>query len=101
MYDSFLGCYNFEDCEFTDKNHENISNILDDIKRDPVTKRLIVPALWKQEFEHLLSSNFNLSKSILKSNTKRMTKAQILECDKVFFEQLSAGVIEQVDLEKD
>ena len=74
-----------------------VKRVLNEIEIDPLTGRIIVPALWRNEIEHLLSSNYGLARSILLSQKKRLSESKILEYDKVIKEQLHSGVIEPVD----
>ena len=94
LYEQFVGSYEKnDDSSTTEDNKLLISNILESISRDPTTGRLIVPALWKKDIEHLLSPNFKLASSILKSNAKRLSKDKLIEYNNVIAEQLNSGVI--------
>ena len=70
---------------------------LDNINRD-IDGRLQVPLLWNGRVSHKLAKNSNLSKAILNSNLKKLTKNNQIELvDNVIKEQLKAGIIERVD----
>ena len=60
--------------------------------------RLIIPLLWKTNLSHLLSSNFNLSKSTLFSNLNKYKNdpEKLALYDAVFREQEEAGIIERI-----
>lgn len=74
---------------------------MNNIDRDAATGRLILPALWRKEVEHLLSPNYNLAVSIAKSQRKRLSMSKLLEYDSVIREQTNSGVIERVDSSRD
>ena len=61
--------------------------------------RLIMPLMWNSSVQHLLGNNENLSKQILKSNYKKLSKdnEKLLLTDKVFKEQEELGIIERID----
>lgn len=60
--------------------------------------RLIMPLLWNDEVKHLLSNNFNLAKSILHSNLKKLlkNKPNLYLVDNNIKDLESAGMIEKV-----
>ena len=65
--------------------------------------RLMMPLLWKDNMAHLLASNFNLSKKVLKSNLKRLQNdpIRLRMYDQVIDEQVKLGIVERVpDLEQ-
>ena len=59
--------------------------------------RIIVPLLWNGKVSHLLSKNQHLSKSVLKSNLKRLSEDQLKLMDQTIKDQVEAGIIEQVE----
>lgn len=101
LCDDLLINYNCADSQVTNENLNIIDDTLSNIKRCETTGRLIVPALWKQEVQHMLSHNFNLSRSILKSHGKKLSPAKLYEYDNVIKEQANTGVIEEVDLKSE
>ena len=60
--------------------------------------RLIIALLWKTNLSHLLSSNYNFSKSIMFSNLNRYKDdlEKLALTDPVFTEQDEAGIIERI-----
>ena len=60
--------------------------------------RLIMPLLWREEVAHLLASNLHLSKQVVKSNLKRLTKnpERLKMYDDVIQEQVKLGIIERI-----
>ena len=80
----------------TDENKKLIDFVLSKIDRDEKSGRLIVPALWKEEIEHLLSPNLNLACSILNSQKKKLSRDKLKEYDAVIQGQLKDGVIERI-----
>ncbi len=60
--------------------------------------RLIMPLTWNGKVSHLLGKNYFLSKQILKSNLKKLSKnkEKLLMTDDVFKEQEEQGVIEKI-----
>ena len=101
IYSDFIISNPNSDMEFSDESYEIIERCLSEIDRCPNTGRLIVPALWKNEIEHLLSKNFRLSLSILNSHRKKLSKNKMLQYDQVIREQLNDGVIEEINLNAD
>jgi len=93
--------YDSEDSDITDKNRIVVGDVLSGIRRDARTGRLIVPALWKNDLQHLLSHNYRLALSILNSNKKRLSNSKLLAYDSVVRDQFEEGMIERVDLEKE
>lgn len=95
FFDEIFNCYpNVEDeTTYTIESKKIINSVLDDIKIDSETGRLILPALWRENVAHLLSNNFNLAKSILLTHKKRLSHSKLLEYDAVIKDQLDNGVI--------
>ena len=93
--DQMLGTVTDSDDTFSDQSKLIFNEVLEQIERDEVTGRLVVPALWKDDVQHLLSPNYKLAHSILKSNTSRLSKPKLLEYDKVIREQIDEGVVER------
>ena len=84
--------------EATEENECLIEETLQTIEECPISGRLIMHPPWKHELTHMLTHNFGLAKSILKSNKKRLSPEKILQYDQVIQEQLELGVIEKIDL---
>lgn len=87
----------------SDKNINLIKYVIDNTQRDSQSGRLIMPALWNQEVNHLLSTNLQLAKSVLQSNLKKYSKDMIKfkQYDQVIKEQLEENIIEPIkDLDK-
>ncbi|XP_066941032.1 uncharacterized protein [Macrobrachium rosenbergii] len=80
----------------TSENSKLIDNILSDIRRDPKTGRLVVPALWKKEIQHLMSPNYNLAVSVLNSQKRKLSPERLKEYDAVIQNQFEDGVIERI-----
>lgn len=100
LKDILSNVLNYKDIELSklsDQNRELIDSVLKEIKVDPVTNRLIVPALWREELEHLLPTNFKLAKSILLSQKKKLSKDKIRQYNDVIKEQIKSGVIKPVE----
>ena len=98
MLDSFLNIH--DDCRtncITDAEKNLVDYVLSSIEIDKDSGRLIMPALWKREIAHLLSPNFNLAKSILNSQRKKLSPAKLNEYDGIIKQQLNDGIIECVD----
>ena len=60
--------------------------------------RLILPALWNEEVQHLLPNNYFISLNILKSILKKYIKTpeKLLQYDEVIKKQIRAGVVEEI-----
>lgn len=60
--------------------------------------RLVMPLLWNGRVSNLLGNNYNLSKAILRTNLKKLSKNKdhLQMYDDVFKEQLQLGIIEQI-----
>ena len=61
--------------------------------------RLQMPLLWDGKVDHLQGKNFNLAKSILKTNLKKFSNdpEKLKLTDSVFKEQLDLGIIEEIE----
>ena len=59
--------------------------------------RLRMPLTWNSNVSHLLGKNYNLSKAILNSLTKKLDESKLNLIDKVFKEQESLGIIEKIE----
>jgi len=60
--------------------------------------RLVLPLMWRSDVQHLLGTNFNLSKQILMSNLKKLSRDEVKLSltDNAFAEQRNLGIIEQI-----
>lgn len=83
---------------FSEHNVELVNYALKGTTRDQ-EGRLVMPLLWNGKVCHLLGKNLNLSKQILMSNYKKLSKKEghLLMVDKVFRDQEKIGVIEKVE----
>ena len=52
---------------------------------------------WNAHNAHLLPRNFNLSKSILKSLTRKLDYDKLLKIDEVIKSQMTIGIIRKID----
>ena len=88
----------YDDDESSELNKKLIKFVFDETSRDE-SGRLQMPLLWRTEVAHLLGVNFELSKSILNSNLKKLQNNPLhLELyDQVFKEQESLGVLERIE----
>ena len=86
--------YNDENVEL---NEKLVKYAFHNCRRD-VDGRLVFPLLWNSDVAHLLGKNFNLSKSILLSNLRKLKdKPEFLHLmDDVFKEQVELGIIERI-----
>ena len=61
--------------------------------------RLIMPLIWNPRVKHLLVRNINLSKQVLLSNFKKLSKNEnkLKMVDEVFKEQVKLNIIEKIE----
>ena len=87
---------NFNDAS-VDKNNELVDYALSAMRREECG-RIVVPLLWRGDVAHLLSNNFNLSKNVLFSNFKKLSKIRghLQMVDQVFKDQEKEGIIEKI-----
>ena len=71
-----LNLYDEPEKEFSDLDRSLFQHIIHSIERDD-EGRLIAPALWDSEVEHLLSKNFLLARKILKSTFRKLEKIKM------------------------
>ncbi|XP_066984524.1 uncharacterized protein [Macrobrachium rosenbergii] len=81
----------------TEEETDLVNNVLSSIEVDKESGRLIMPCLWKKEIAPLLSPNYNLAKSILNSQRKKLSPEKLKEYDEVIHQQLMDGIIERID----
>ena len=98
---SFLNVIDLDDDSESNEskfNQQLQKFVLESTERDPKTGRLIMPALFNKQMEHLLSPNINLAKQILQSNLKKFSKNpdKFLQYDNVIKEQLENNIIEEI-----
>ena len=92
-----LDCEKFHDEKDNTLNDELVDYTLRNTSRNE-TGRFCMPLMWNSKIAHRLGSNYNLSRKILESNTRKLLKSdKIIDYDKVFREQEKAGVIERID----
>ena len=96
-------CYkhtNYDTQIYNDESIELHDTLVDytlrNISRDK-DGRIIVPLLWNGKVSHHLAKNQRLSKLILKSNTKRLSKDCLKLMDQTIKDQVEAGIIERVE----
>ena len=77
---------------------ENVKLTLDNCSRAE-NGRLIMPLMWDNSISEYLPRNFNISKQILQSCLKKLTKdkERLLMVDNVFREQQDIGIISRID----
>ena len=68
-----INLYNEPSSEFSHLDYSLFDQVIDSISRDE-QGRLIAPALWDSEVEHLLSKNFGLAHNVLKLTIQRLKK---------------------------
>ena len=79
--------------------NKNLSKyVLDNASRHD-DGRLELPLMWNSKVHNYLGNNFNLSRSILNSNLRKLVKdpVKLKLTDDVFREQEKLGIIERVD----
>ena len=98
ILDNCLNLYDEPNSDFSELDHSLFDHVVDSIERDE-EGRLIVPALWDADVEHLLAKNFKLARSILMStiNKLRNNCEALAQYDEVIQEQLKEGIICKVD----
>ena len=94
-------CLNLHDepgSDFSELDYTLFDYVINSIERDD-EGRLIAPALWDSNVEHLLARNFDLARKILKSTVKKLQKIgdALRQYDAVINEQLKDGIICRVD----
>lgn len=98
MLEASLNIYDESIKDFSDLDHSLFQQVMDSITRDD-EGRLIAPALWDPDVEHLLAKNFNLAHNILKSTLHKLQKKQdtLYQYDDVIKEQLHEGIICEIE----
>ena len=66
-----LNLYDESDGEMSDLNQSLFDFVIHAIERDD-DGRLIAPALWESNVEHLLARNFQLANKVLQSTIKKL-----------------------------
>ena len=96
-----ISCAYLDQHDVDDQNCKANDDVIDFVlnNTDRTTEgRLIMPLPWNPECKHLLGRNLNLSKSILQSNFRKLSRDDKLRMyDQVFKEQESQGIIERVE----
>ena len=89
-----------ESCNLNDTNVDLTNFVLQATVRDE-TGRLTMPLLWDKRVSHLLSTNYNMAKSILYANLKKLktSSEKLLMYDAVLKEQIANDIIEEVNLQ--
>ena len=88
-----------EECSDQDKSLFNYS--IENIERDE-SGRVIVPALWDRELEHLLAKNFDLANRVLQSTLRKFKNRPeaLHQYDEVIGDQIREDIVEEIpDLE--
>ena len=82
----------------TERNKEVVQYVLENTYREE-DGRLIMALLWNGKVCHLLGENYSLSRQILESNLKKLSrnKTHLKMTDDVFKEQEQLGIIECID----
>ena len=94
---SYLNYDEVSDSERSEVDGEMAKRILTDIDRAP-DGRLVVDLPWNPECKDRLAKNNNLSRKILSSIFKKLTKDNKLQLyDQVFKEQEDLGIIERIE----
>ena len=71
ILDNCLNLYDEPNSDFSELDHSLFDHVVDSIERDE-EGRLIAPALWDADVEHLLAKNFKLARSILMSTINKL-----------------------------
>ena len=71
MLDHCINLYDESVEEYSKLDKSLFKYVLDNIERDE-SGRIVVPALWDKQAEHLLSDNFKLAHKILWSTYKKL-----------------------------
>jgi len=81
----------------SDLNNSLVKFALDNLKINS-ENRIVIPLFWNSAVSHLLGKNFDLAKSVLKSNLKKLKKDPTLMrmMDQTFREQEEAGIIQRI-----
>ncbi|MEL6988851.1 MAG: hypothetical protein AAGK97_13650, partial [Bacteroidota bacterium] len=82
---------------YSEQEKELFNYVINNIERDE-SGRIIAPALWDWDNEHLLAKNLNISKSILYSTLKKLNKRPeaLAQYNDVIQEQIGDGIIEEI-----
>ena len=93
-----LNLYEVPEQEFSDLDLSLFQSVINSITRDE-EGRLVAPALWDSDVEHLLSRNLNLARNILKSTFCKLQKNRdaLSQYDQVIQDQLCEGIICEVE----
>ena len=91
----YLNKEEYVDDSSVDLNNQLINYVLNNTVREE-NGRIRMPLLWNPQVSHYLGKNFNLSKAILKSLTKKLDHAKLKQIDEVFRNQENLGIIEKV-----
>ena len=88
----------FKDDSSTEINKILVDFVLRNTKRNE-EGRLVMPLLWHSEVSHLLGQNYDLAKSILNSNLRKLkNKPDFLHLmDEVFKTQEELGIIKRIE----
>lgn len=94
----YLDCDETIDESSVEVNNKLSAHVLKNTTREE-TGRLVMPLMWNSEVQHLLGHNYNVSKQILKSNFRKLSKdpIKLKLTDNVFREQEALGIIERID----
>ena len=93
-----LNLYDESDGEMSDLNQSLFDFVINAIERDD-DGRLIAPALWDSNVEHLLARNFQLANKVLQSTIKKLgnNREALDKYDSVIKEQLEEGIICKIE----
>ena len=97
QYQKVLNYDDDNETNMTDVNKDIVKYVLANTRVDH-NGRLIMPLTWRSNVSHLLGRNFELAKSILTSNFKKLQKqpGHLAMVDDVFNEQLEMGIIDKI-----
>lgn len=95
FFDEIFNSYPYmeNDSSYTDESKRIIGSVLNDIEMDRDSGRINLPALWRENVQHLLANNYSLARSILLTQKKRLSHSKLMEYDAVIKDQLDSGVI--------
>ena len=97
MLDHCINLYDESVEEYSELDKSLFKYVLDNVERDE-SGRIVVPALWDKQAEHLLSDNFNLAHKILWSTYKKLKNRPeaLSQYDDVIQDQLREGIVEKI-----
>lgn len=102
MLNQCVNLYDESVDKYTELDKSLFNYILENLERDE-SGRIIVPALWDKQAEHLLANNFKLASRILWSTYRKLKNRPeaLAQYDEVIQDQIKEGIVEPIpDLDK-